>query len=162
MRVQHLHMNKYIPLVSCDSNLLTSLHCLLKCSRYLLSTYSYGIRICHGVRSQAFFDVVSIVDTRNSWASCWLPDTLSLFTGSCNKYQEKETTCMVYTHASFIADSTLWPFISGLCEDVFELQDDIAHSEAQDSLMCSAGRIPFACYQQMILYYKTQCYCIEP
>ena len=43
-----------------------------------------------------------------------------------------------------IADSILWPdtcndfcYISGLCEDVFELQDDIVHSEAQDSLMCS-------------------------
>ena len=31
MRVQYLCMNKYIPLVSCDSNLFTSLHCLLKC-----------------------------------------------------------------------------------------------------------------------------------
>ena len=38
---------------------------------------------------------------------------------------------------------------------MFELQDDIAHSEVVDSLMCSAGRIPFACYQQMILCYKT-------
>ena len=31
-------------------------------------------------------------------------------------------------------------------------------TEAQDSLMCSL----IACYQQMILYYTTQCYCIEP
>ena len=80
-----------------------------------------------------------------------------------------ERDYLVYTHASCIADSTLWPdtcndflsYISGPFEDLFELQDDIAHSEAQDSLMCSAGRFPFACYQQMILYYKTQCYCIE-
>ena len=29
-RIQHLITNKYIPLVSCDSNLFTSWHCLLK------------------------------------------------------------------------------------------------------------------------------------
>ena len=43
-------MNKYIPLLSCDSNLFTSLHCLLKC----LLVISYG------VQCQAFFDVVCI------------------------------------------------------------------------------------------------------
>ena len=47
MRVQYL---KYITLLSCDSNLFTSLHCLLKC----LLVISYG------VWCQAFFDVVSI------------------------------------------------------------------------------------------------------
>ena len=60
MRVQHLHMNKYIPLVSCDSNLHLCTVSSSVYSRYLLSTYSCGIRICHGVRNQAFFDVVSI------------------------------------------------------------------------------------------------------
>ena len=77
-----------------------------------------------------------------------------------------ERDYLVYTHASCIGDSTLWPdtcndflsYISGPCEDLFELQDDIAHTEAQDSLMCLCA---FACYQQMILYYKTQCFCIE-
>ena len=58
MRVQHLGTNKYIPLVSCVSNLFTSSHCLLKLQSivhgYLLSTYSCGIRILsamgYGVR----------------------------------------------------------------------------------------------------------------
>ena len=71
----------------------------------------------------------------------------------------RESDYLVYIHASCIAEQYfvawhLWWFLSyilDLCEDVVELQDDIAHSEAQDSLMCSAGRIPFACYQQMIL-----------
>ena len=57
MRVQHLCMNKYIPLVSCVSNLFKSWHCLLKSQSlhwYLLSTYSCGIRVLsamgYGVR----------------------------------------------------------------------------------------------------------------
>ena len=44
VRVEHLGTNKYIPLVSCVSNLFTSLHCLLKSQSivhgYLLSTYT--------------------------------------------------------------------------------------------------------------------------
>ena len=47
--IQHLGTNKYIPLVSCISNLFTSWHYLLKSRSivhgYLLSTYSCGIRI---------------------------------------------------------------------------------------------------------------------
>ena len=47
--IQHLGTNKYIPLVSCISNLFKSWYCLLKSRyivhRYLLSTYSCGIRI---------------------------------------------------------------------------------------------------------------------
>ena len=47
--IQHLGTNKYIPLVSCISNLFTSWHCLLKSRSivhgYLLSTYRCGIRI---------------------------------------------------------------------------------------------------------------------
>ena len=47
--IQHLGTNKYIPLVSCISNLFTFWYCLLK-SRYivhgyLLSTHSCGIGI---------------------------------------------------------------------------------------------------------------------
>ena len=39
---------------------------------------------------------------------------------------------------------------------MLQLQDDIAHSKVQDSLMYSAGRTSICLYdQQMILYYKT-------
>ena len=63
MRVQYLVMNKYIPLVSCVSNLFTTLHCLLKCLQWILAVYiqvwdQNSLR--YGVRSQVFFDVVSI------------------------------------------------------------------------------------------------------
>ena len=66
-----------------------------------------------------------------------------------HKDQEKKTTWYIYNyaHANFIIESgtvlcglTLLLFlsyISGPCDDLFELQDDIAHSEVQDSLMCS-------------------------
>ena len=74
MRVQHLNTNKYIPLVSCVSNLFTSWHCLLKPTYSHLSTASssHGLRmwifaehitavesefLSYGVWSQAFFDV---------------------------------------------------------------------------------------------------------
>ena len=60
MRVQHLHMNKYVLLVSCDSKLHLCTVSSSVYSRYLLSTYSCGIRICLGVQSHAFVDVVSI------------------------------------------------------------------------------------------------------
>ena len=47
--IQHLGINKYIPLVSCISNLFTSWHCLVRSQsifhRYLLGTYRCGIRI---------------------------------------------------------------------------------------------------------------------
>ena len=47
--IQHLGTNKYIPLVSCISNLFKSWHFLLKSRSivhgYLLSTYRCGIRI---------------------------------------------------------------------------------------------------------------------
>ena len=76
-----------------------------------------------------------------------------------HKYQEKETTWysipMLVVKLTVLCELILiMTFIlhfRPVCEDVFELQDDIAHSEAQDSLMCSAGRIPFACYQQNYL-----------
>ena len=50
MRVKfNVLVNKYIPLVSCISNLFTSWHCLLKSwsilHRYLQSTYRCGTRI---------------------------------------------------------------------------------------------------------------------
>ena len=111
------------------------------------------------------------VHTRNSWASSWLSITLALFRPwlLCTSTREKRLPgiypCYLY---SWEQDSTLWPdtltiFILHFRSlwDVFVLQDHIAHSEVQDSLMCSACRILFACYQQMILCYKTQCYCIE-
>ena len=48
-------MHKYIPLVSCISNLFTSWHCLLKSRSilhgYLLRTYRCGIRILYGMES---------------------------------------------------------------------------------------------------------------
>ena len=40
------------------------------------------------------------VHTRNSWASCWLPDTLVLFPGSCARQPEKRLP-----HASCIAEN---------------------------------------------------------
>ena len=69
----------------------------------------------------------------------------------------------IYTHASFIADSTLWP---DTCNDFYLTFQAFVKmclsywmilltlKYIQDFLMCSAGRIPFACYQQMIMYYK--------
>ena len=50
MRVQHLNTNKYIPLVSCVSNLFTSWHCLLKPTYSHLSTASSS----HGLRMWIF------------------------------------------------------------------------------------------------------------
>ena len=53
--IQHLGTHKYIPLVSCISNLFTSWHCLLKSQSilhgYLLRTYRCGIRILYGMES---------------------------------------------------------------------------------------------------------------
>ena len=83
--------------------------------------------------------------------------------GLVHKYQEKETAWYIYTRASFIAGSTLWPdtcinfyltfqaFVK-MCLSYWMIVLTLKY--IQDSLMCSAGRIPFACYQQMILYYK--------
>ena len=64
MRVQYLRTSKYILLVSCDSNLFISLHCLLKCKQWIVAEYIQlwdQNSLSYGVRSQAFFDVVSIV-----------------------------------------------------------------------------------------------------
>ena len=53
--IQHLGMHKYIPLISCISNLFTSWHFLLKSwsilHGYLLRTYRCGIRILYGMES---------------------------------------------------------------------------------------------------------------
>ena len=53
--IQHLGTHKYIPLVSCISNLFTSWHCLLKSQSilhgYFLRTYRCGIRILYGMKS---------------------------------------------------------------------------------------------------------------
>ena len=53
--IQHLGTHKYIPLISCISNLFTSWHCLLKSRSilhgYLLRTYRCGIRILYGMES---------------------------------------------------------------------------------------------------------------
>ena len=48
---------------------------------------------------------------------------------------ENRTVLCGLTHVMILS------YISGHCEDVFGLQDDITHSEVQDFLMCSAGRI---------------------
>ena len=90
---------------------------------------------------------ITILEATESWArpgnkarSCWLPDTLALFPGSCaQELREKEY--LVYTHTSYIAENgtVLCTHIFILhfrpCGDLFELQDDIYHSEVQDSLM---------------------------
>ena len=93
---------------------------------------------------------ITVLEAAESWAgpgnearSCWLPDTLALFPGSCAE-ELGEKDYLVYTHTSCIAENGMWPdtrndflsYISGPCEDLFKLQDDIAHSEVQDSLMC--------------------------
>ena len=69
-----------------------------------------------------------------------LLDTLAFFLGSCpQELGEKGYLTGQY----FDTCNDFLPYISGPCEAVFELQDDIAHSEVQDSLMCSAGRTSF-------------------
>ena len=45
MRVQHLGMNKYIPLVSCVSNLFTSWHCLLRVTVYSAEVVAEHIQL---------------------------------------------------------------------------------------------------------------------
>ena len=100
------------------------------------------------------------VHTRNSWVSCWLPDTLVLFPGSCARQPEE-----LY---SWEQDSTLW---LDACNDL------ILHFRPLWRCVWATGwyyslwstglsnvlsrQNPFACYQQLILYYKTR-YCIEP
>ena len=57
MRVQYLRTSKYILLVSCDSNLFISLHCLLKCQQWIVANYIQlwdQNSLSYGVRSQAF------------------------------------------------------------------------------------------------------------
>ena len=76
--------------------------------------------------------------------------------GLVHKYQGKETAWYIYTRASFISGSTLWPdtcdFFVKMCLSYRMIVLTLKY--IQDFLMCSAGRIPFTCYQQMILYYK--------
>ena len=88
MRVQHLHMNKYIrwfPVTPTYSHLCTVSSSVY--SRYSLSTYSCGIRICYGVRSQAFSEVVSIAlrlaPTRDD--SFFGLESLTLIVLSCDR-----------------------------------------------------------------------------
>ena len=75
VRVQHLGTNKYIPLVSCISNLFTSWHGLLRSQSivhgYLLSTYNCGIRIfsAMGMESGSGADyTVSPFPEHNYWS----------------------------------------------------------------------------------------------
>ena len=94
MRVQHLHMNKDIPLVSCDSNLLTSLHCFLKCLQWIFAEYTQlwdQNALCYGVRSQAFCDIVSIA----------LSFTLRLVNRAslCEHFQQRDDPCRVGFYA---------------------------------------------------------------
>ena len=54
-----------------------------------------------------------------------------------------------YKNQYFAWQCGILSYISGPCAAVLELQEDITHSEVQDSVMCSAGRT-FFCFCDLL------------